>query len=264
MTKNICAPNSKNKYSCFNISSLKKIAKKINNDNRYNNYKNININKFGKDNKKKFVKEIQKKLNCNQNLDFCILKKESDFYKEIKQTIKPKGPQGYEWLSSLDILNVMEQYEKKYKNFDFLGPFPIDFADLYKEMENFNLKRMTKQKKKIGVVFNTDPSWESGEHWISMFLDMENKTLCFFDSVGDKPPKEVWRLMKKIEKQSRVLKCPIKIIVNKKQFQFDNSSCGIWSLYFIIQRLKGTTCNTVFNSKVSDKLMYKKRKQYFR
>ena len=158
MSKNICAPNSKNKYSCFNISSLKNIAKKINKDGRYNSYKNINIKKYGKGNKKKFVKEIQKKLNCNQKLDFCILKKESDFYQEISKTIKPKGPGGkYEWLSSLDILNVMEQYEKKYKEFDFLGPFPIDFADLYEEMANFNLRKMTKENKKIGIIFNTDP-----------------------------------------------------------------------------------------------------------
>ena len=59
-----------------------------------------------------------------------------------------------------------------------------------------------KEDKKIGAVFNTDVSTGAGEHWISMFLDLQNRTLCFFDSVGDKPPTAVWRLMKNIEKQS--------------------------------------------------------------
>jgi hypothetical protein len=33
----------------------------------------------------------------------------------------------YEWLSSVDIESVMDQYEEKYPEFKFLGPTPIDF-----------------------------------------------------------------------------------------------------------------------------------------
>ncbi len=32
-----------------------------------------------------------------------------------------------EWLTSIDILNVMKQYEDKHDDFDFIGPSPIDF-----------------------------------------------------------------------------------------------------------------------------------------
>ena len=32
-----------------------------------------------------------------------------------------------EWLNTLDIEAVMKQYEKKYNNFIFIGPVPIDF-----------------------------------------------------------------------------------------------------------------------------------------
>jgi len=100
-----------------------------------------------------------------------------------------------------------------------------------------------------------------------MFLDLKNRTLCFFDSVGDKPPKPVWRLMKKIEKQSKAMKCPIKIIVNKKQFQFEDSECGIFSLWFLISRLRGDSCDYLFKKsqkEINDKNINKLRKKYFR
>lgn len=263
--KNICAPGNSYDYTCFSMSSLKKIAGKLNKDRRFESYKDINTSKYNKTNKKKFVKEIQKKLNCKKHLDFCIIEKKQNFYNEIKNTLKPKGPiVPTEWLSTLDIRDVMEQYEKKYKEFDFIGPYPMDFEMIYEELANLNLKKLCKKNKKIGIVWNTDISTGPGEHWVSMFLDLKNRTLCFFDSVGDKPPKPVWRLIKKMEKQSKAMKCPIKIIVNKKQFQYDNASCGVWSLFFIISRLQGKSCNYIFNSKTTDKIMYKKRKEYFR
>lgn len=265
MSKKICSVNSNNKYTCFNVSSLKKIADKLNKDSRFDGYKNINVKSITKDNKKKAIKEIQKKLNCKKHLDFCVIEKEQDFFDEIKTAIKPKGPiSNTEWLSTLDIRAVMEQYEKKYKGFNFIGPFPMDFEAIYAELANLNLKKLCKEDKKIGIVFNTDVSSGPGEHWISMFLDLQNRTLCFLDSVGDKPPMPVWRLMKKIEKQSKEMKCPVKLVVNKKQFQYDNASCGVWCLWHIISRLNGKSCSYLYNSKATDKLMYKKRKEYFR
>jgi hypothetical protein len=265
MSQKICSVNSNNKYTCFNVSSLKKIANKLNKDSRFAGYKNINIKSITKNNKKKAIKEIQKKLNCKKYLDFCVIEKEQDFYDEIKTAIKPKGPiNKTEWLSTLDIRAVMEQYEKKYKGFNFIGPFPIDFDAIYEELSNLNLKKLCKEDKKIGMVFNTDYSNGPGEHWISLFLDLKDRTLCFFDSVGDKPPMQVWKLIKRIEKQSKAMKCPIKIIVNKKQFQFDNASCGVWSIWHIISRLRGESCSYIYNRTATDKLMYKKRKEYFR
>ena len=97
---------------------------------------------------------------------------------------------------------------------------------------------------------------------------MKNKTLCFFDSCfGNKPPKQIWKLMKKIEKQSKISKCPIKIIVNKKQFQFLESECGVFSMWFLISRLRGDSCNYLFNKStkiINDTTINKKRKKYFR
>ena len=53
----------------------------------------------------------------------------------------------YAWLNSDDIIKVMNQYEKKYKNFKFIGPSPIDFQDkkfygncVWEELCNFSIK----------------------------------------------------------------------------------------------------------------------------
>lgn len=261
---NICAPNSNGKYSCLNMKMLKKISLKINKDKRYGG-KKIDIKKYKKSDKKKLVNKIQNKMNCSTKIDFCILK-ENNFSQEVKDAFIPKGPvKTDKWLSTLDIKKVMKQYEKKYKDFTFLGPFPMDFEDLYDEMANFNLKKMYKQKKRLGIVFNTDTSNGPGEHWVSFFLDMINRTVCFFDSSGDEPQEPVKRLLKKIEKQSKEMKCPVKVVINKKQFQYDNSSCGIYSLFFIITRLNGKSCNYLFTTNhMKDKVMHKKRKEYFR
>ena len=47
-------------------------------------------------------------------------------------TFAPKQPKEwkknpYEWLSSVELLQVMKQYENAYPSFEFLGPSPIDY-----------------------------------------------------------------------------------------------------------------------------------------
>jgi len=263
--KQICAPGNSYDYTCFNMNSLKKIAGKLNKDSRFETYKDINVNKYNKKNKKRFVKEIQKKLNCKKHLDFCVLEKENEFYQEIKTTMRPRAPKGqYEWLSTIDIRDVMEQYEKKYKDFNFIGPYPMDFEMIYKELAHINLKQLCKKEKKIGIIFNTDVSTGPGEHWVSMFLDLKDRTICYFDSVGDKPPKPVQRLIKKIVAQSKIMKCPLKVVVNKRQFQYEDSECGVYSLWFLISRLRGDSCDYLFKNTISDAKMNKNRKKFFR
>ena len=264
MSKQICAPNKTYSYTCFGMKGLQNIAKKLNKDERFSSYKNINIKKYNKNSKKKFVNEIQKKLSCSKKLDFCILEKQNEFYEEIKTTMKPKGPGGKEWLSTIDIASVMKQYMKKYKDFIFFGPVPMDFLQIYDELANINIKSLSKNKKKIGIVFNTDTSDGSGEHWISLFLDMKDRTICFFDSVGTKPPKPVRYLINNMIKQSKSIGIPLKLVINTKQHQFENSECGIYSLFHIISRLNGKSCSYIYNKVIKDEAMSKYRKKFFR
>ena len=51
---------------------------------------------------------------------------------EIKNTFRPKTPKSWyknntEWLSTIDIEKVLNQYEDLYPDFQFIGAVPIDF-----------------------------------------------------------------------------------------------------------------------------------------
>ena len=249
-------------YSCFTLQDLKNMAQMVNK--KYN--ANISINSFKSSDKPRFIREIHQALKCgNMSLDMCVVKNySSDFQKAIKKNFKPKSPQGKdEWLSSIDIYDVMEQYMEKHPDFIFFGPVPIDWQDFSNALARINLKKL-KNKKRIGIVFNTDPSHKSGEHWISMFIDLTNKTICFFDSVGEEPPKEVKRFMNKIIKQAKSIGLVLKPIINKRQHQKGNNECGVYSLYFITTRLQGKNCEYINNHIIKDQEMNKYRQKFFR
>ena len=268
---NMCSPSitpidtagSSYNYSCFTLKDLKDMAKMVN-----KKYKsNIKIKEYRASDKKKLIRDIHYALKCEKmSLDMCVLKNYStDFHKVIKNNFKPKRPKGKEeWLSSIDIYDVMEQYMEKYPDFIFFGPVPIDWQDFSNALARLNLKKLYKNKKRIGIVFNTDPSYKSGEHWISMFIDLNNKTICFFDSVGDEPPKEVKKFMNKIIKQAKNIGLKLKPVINDKQHQILNNVCGVYSLYFIISRLQGKSCQHINNKIVRDKEMNKYREKFFR
>ena len=250
-------------YSCFTLDQLKDMAKKVN-----KKYKSkIKLNSYKASDKAKLIKDIHHALKCgNMSFDMCVAKNyNKDFTSIIKKQLKPKNPGSKdEWLSTVDIYDVMEQYMDKHPSFIFLGPFPIDFDDYSNALSRINLKKLKKSKKHIGIVFNTDPSYKSGEHWISMFIDLNNNTICFFDSVGDKPPKQVKTFMNKIIKQAKSIGIKLKEIVNTNQHQFGNSECGVFSLYFIISRLEGKSCDYINNKIVKDSEMNKYRNKFFR
>ena len=85
-----------------------------------------------------------------------------------------------EWLSSVDIVKVMKQWEKK-KKILFLGPPPVDYDEklLYNECVwktdvNFLEQTLIKKGKRlIYIVFNTDPHTGDGEHWICVFIHVQ-------------------------------------------------------------------------------------------
>ena len=49
----------------------------------------------------------------------------------------------------------------------------------------------------MGIVFNTDPHYKDGEHWISLFVNLSgshlnnNPGIYYFDSFGRKPPTQI-------------------------------------------------------------------------
>jgi hypothetical protein len=105
------------------------------------------------------LKENMKNV-CNK--ESCWLKQKSEFgtlQNDMADSFAPESPaewkkNPHEWLSSIDIMNVMKQYEKAYKCFDFIGPTPIDFDTrklygecVWDELCNFSLEDKIKNGK---------------------------------------------------------------------------------------------------------------------
>jgi hypothetical protein len=192
-------------------------------------------------------------------------------------TFAPDSPKTWlqnpnEWLSSVDIQKVMTQYEAKHKNFIFLGPSPIDFDNhvrdgecVWKELCEFDLKKqMTDKKTKMGIIFNTDPHYSSGSHWISLFVDAINNQIFFFDSTGEPAPKEVTALMNRIMSQGKNMGMDFKKIVNDKTHQKSDTECGMYCLHMIISILESKHDPSYFlTHRISDAEMEHLRGEYF-
>ena len=218
---------------------------------------------------------------CNK--ESCWIKQKAEFgpiESDMADSFAPESPPEWkknpnEWLSSIDIINVMKQYEKAYNCFDFIGPSPIDFDTrklygecVWDELCNFSLKEQIKNgKTKIGIIFNTDPHNKPGQHWISMFINIKKKKIFFFDSTGDKPSKEIRVLIKRIQEQGLNLNPKIKFKSDSNEgieHQYGNTECGIYSLFFIVHMLEDKMTEHYLKTHIlKDEYMNKFRHIYF-
>jgi len=196
--------------------------------------------------------------------------------KEIKNIFAPIQPMEWkknpnEWLSSIEILELMKQYEDAYKCFEFIGPTPIDFDEhlaygecVWEDLCKFNLKdKINKSINKVGIIFNLDSHNKPGSHWTCMFINLKLREIYYFDSYGDDlTPKRVKTLAKRIQEQSKALGEPYEFKINNIRHQYTRSECGMYCLFFIIQMIKDVPFSR-FNKKVGDKHMRKLRNIYF-
>ena len=217
---------------------------------------------------------------CNE--ESCWLKQQFVKNNEISNLLgyafAPKTPSSWkknknEWLSSIDIQKVMKQWEYKNKCFAFIGPSPIDYDTkidknecVWDELCNFSLEKILKKNKtKIGIIFNLDPHYKSGSHWVSLFINLKQNYICFFDSNGIKCPKQILKLVKNIILQGQQLNKEITFIENyPKQHQKQDTECGMYSLFFIIQLLEDLKLPDYFKkNRISDEEMEEYREIYF-
>lgn len=273
-----CSPKPKgemNDYSCYTNKALIQLRNKWNA--RHPDAK-INTNS-----PKEIHRELDNKLKNVCENEACWLKQTGAFGKlesELNDSFAPEHPEEWkknpnEWLSSVDIMNVMRQYEKAYKCFEFLGPTPINFDTkklygecVWEELCKFDLNQFIKKgKTKIGIIFNTDPDYKPGQHWISMFINIKKKTIFFFDSVGDKPPKEIMTLVKRIQQQGNQLKKPVQFKFDSNEgveHQYGNTECGVYSLYFIVNMLQDKLSEEYLKTHIlKDEYIQKFRNVYF-
>lgn len=232
---------------------------------------------------KEIWETIKKHYQTTCNKESCWIKqmvKNSKLEKELMESFAPESPDDWkknpnEWLSSVDILQVMSQYEKKYKCFDFMGPSPIDYDThklygecVWEELCHFNLADQIKNgKTKIGIVFNTDPHYKGGSHWISLFINIKKGTIFFFDSAGDKIPDQIMKFVNNVMEQGHSLKKRIDFTFDQNypvEHQYGNTECGIYSLFFIAHMLEDKITTHYLKTHVlKDKYMENFRNIYF-
>ncbi len=272
-----CSPKEKNEtlpYTCYTAKGLHKIK------NIWN--KKHPDRKITSNRPRNIWKALHYVLNTSCNKETCWLRHKAiknDIDLETKEyTFAPEAPKEWkenptEWLTSIDILEVMKQYEKTYNCYEFIGPSPIDYDKhiaysecVWEELCEFSLNKQIKEgKTKIGIIFNLDPHNKPGSHWVAMFIHIKKGEIYYLDSYGEKIPRQIKKFAKKVQKQSLKLgnKKEYKLIENKRRHQFSESECGMYSLYFLIQMLKGTTFKKFTSKRIKDKYMMKLRKIYF-
>jgi hypothetical protein len=198
-----------------------------------------------------------------------------------KDYLRPRYPNEWlkdedQWLDNFQIASVMKQYEEAYPWFRFMGALPIDFsapdpylADktkqqcMHPEMCALNLKNEYERGiRAIGIIFNLDPHFKGGSHWVGLYIDIHNLAkpiVGYSDSYGFKPPRLIARLMKSLKLQAPA----ITLSFNARRFQKSNSECGMYSLYFIICMIHGIPFAQFCKDSVPDSFMLELRKVLF-
>ena len=130
---------------------------------------------------------------------------------------------------------------------------------VWNELCNFSLKKEIKEGiTKIGIIFNLDPHYKSGSHWVSLFINIPKKFIFYFDSAGEKIPKQIMKLSENIIKQvEELMPQPMHFTFDQnypKEHQFGDTECGMYSLYFIINMVEDKINGHILkNSCIKDK-----------
>lgn len=232
-------------YTCYDETILDDLLKK----------NNRNPKDFS-DIKEKH-KELQKIFNeCEY--EYCMTKDNPTLHNKY---FKPIGQQkNTDWLSNIDIDDVLDGYRFIFFDYVLLDTIPVDYLTKYKDFDT---------NKRYSIVINQSLSTETGSHWVCIFIDFPNQSIEYFDSVGEDPMRKYTGNFKKnmkfiqdfLNKMSKEYKLKIKI--NKQQHQYGNNDCGVYCLWYITERLKGKSLEELSKTKVKDKEMNKYREIFF-
>ena len=228
-------------------------------------------------------------------------------YEELTESFRPIMPEKWlenetTWLNTSDIDNALEQYEESHPEFKYYNANPIDFdkKDNYGQCSVSDLCKLDLvkdaldgkplpigrkirsdelKKTKFGMVFNVDPSTKGGQHWFSLFVDLVGQNLrgrpgiYHFDSVGRKDKEdisdEVNALITKIYNDAHKLGITLEVFMNDKNYQKENTECGIYCIHFLDYMLcggpKGKSGSFLkyIRKRLSDKDMLSFRDKFF-
>jgi len=274
-----CAPSrGQNKWTCFTLEELEIMCTALNKT-ELGESRPIDVSSLkstSKDNQETYKKLLWTALRdrfypyCGDNescwLDSVDLGKQLSVvspaaYKILNHfTLKPKGTKKKNgWLSTTEIDYVMEQFVEIFPDFKYIGCFPSDY---YKLSPNKFPKDILDKHAKAAIVFNLDESHQSGSHWVTVFFDVDETTgerkVEYFDPTGDPPNKNIEKFLRHPYFADSIL------IINKKGHQKGNTECGVYSLFYILERMNGSSMEEINNKRIPDGEMNNFRSVLFR
>ena len=281
--KHNCSPKAvESNVSCLDDQLLLKIADIL------NKYNGANITE--KTYKGSLHKQVSDKISeisdcksekCWSTIHEIIRHLTSEELSRFKKSFKPNMPEKWkknptEWLSTSDIEKCLKQYEESNKGFKSYGALPMDF-DLKRsdscvsgDICNIDIKKhMDNGEHSIGSVFNLDDHDEPGSHWVSVYMDLNSKnreipSMYYFDSIADKPTKQIKELYNRVKKQYKTAtNKDMEFLYNDIQHQKNNTECGVYCIHFITTMLQGKNFHEYINEIKSDDFMNKFREFYF-
>ena len=248
-----CAPANKSKdHTCYSKDQLIRIALSL------NQKKNANIGL--KKSKNALWESIRKTLFPVCTTEWCWLEHVDSDKKMKEEIFRPAMPvewvkNKYEWLSTTDINEVMVQYEKEYDNFRFFGPVPVDCPkDIYCELTDLDIKGLkSKGVDYIGVIFNLDRHDQSGSHWVALYINIPKSLITYYDSTASQPPEDIKYFINMVGIKLNQLNGKNVYEYNKKRHQYGGSECGMYSMNFLIESLKGKTLKDIESKAITDR-----------
>lgn len=194
----------------------------------------------------------------------------------VSKFFRPTRPESWtddpdDWLDGMNITEVLKQYEEIYPNFRLVGVFPIDFAApdpytknkkhcLQDEVCDLDLKKSAEEgKTHLGFVYNLDPHFKEGSHWIASFTDIPGHKSYYFDSYGFEAPPQIARFLRSLTLQDPKMK----LAYNARRFQYGETECGMYCIYFILKMLEGADFRKFCRSQPRDGEMLELRKRFF-
>ena len=129
------------------------------------------------------------------------------------------GKIGGKGLSSSQLYNMMKNYKH------FTGIYALDTF------------KQSPVKAKMGFILNLDPIKKAGSHWVAVWIDSTNdKSLEYYDSLANNPPKSFLRDIKKIITKINP-STYLKFKINKIKRQSDTTdTCGYHAVKFLSDR----------------------------
>ena len=255
-----CAPGQKkDSYTCYSHNALRKISE------RYAQKTGKRIPE-GELSKKELHSWLETQFAGRCTTEYCWLEQpETRDYEMLYEYFRPEFPNEWKndihtWLNTDDIANVMKQYERKFPDFLFFGPVPVD-CPIEWECELTHFNPVKSGYKRFGIVFNLDKHNQSGSHWVALWISLPEQKIEYFDSYGIRPPALIRQFMEKVIEQTKKEGYEIVPSYNKHRFQYGGSECGVFSMYFLIEKLHG---KDVQNDMPTDELMTKMRKYLYR